>query len=131
MHESSLSVAAGDITPARRMRTAITSVLLILVFLAPLQASPEPKTAREAFDRHLIVYSVSPRYPSDLQRRRIKGSGVFEMKYDYDTGRVREVLIVQSTGNDILDRNAVLALRRWRVKPHSVHTLRLPVTFGG
>lgn len=126
-----LGRAAAYLCLVKRMRALIASVLLVLAFLAPLRAAPEPKTAKEAFDRHLFVYRVSPRYSSDLQRRKIKGSGVFEMKFDYDTGRVREVHIVQSTGNDILDRNTVLALRRWRAKPRSVHTLRLPVSFGG
>ena len=113
------------------MRTPATAALLILLFLTPLRAAPELKTAREAFDRHLFVYTVSPRYSSELQRRRIKGSGVFEMEFDYDSGQVRQVRIVQSTGNNMLDRDTVFALRRWRLKPRSAHTLRLPVTFGG
>ena len=112
------------------MRTTVT-VLLTLSFLTQLRAEPEPKTAREAFDRHLFVYTVSPRYRHELQRSRIKGSGVFEMEFDYESGRVRQVHIVQTTGNDTLDGDTVSALRRWRVKPRSVHTLRLPITFGG
>ena len=113
------------------MRIRATTVLLVLVFLTPLSAAPEPTTVKEAFDRHLLVYTVIPRYSSYLQRRRVKGSGVFEMEFNYDSGRVREVHIVQSTGNDMLDRDTIFALRRWRVKRRSVHTLRLPITFDG
>jgi TonB family protein len=113
------------------MRTTATTVLLILSSLAPLRAEPEPKTAKEALDRHLFVYTVSPRYRHELQRARIKGSGVFEIEFNYESGQVRQVHIVQSTGNDTLDRDTVFALRRWRIKPRSVHTLRLPITFGG
>ncbi|MGI9087112.1 MAG: TonB family protein [Chthoniobacterales bacterium] len=87
--------------------------------------------AREALNRHLPVSTQTPHYPADLQRRGVKASGVFDMDVDYESGHIREVHIVQSTGNPILDRNTVVALKSWRARPRSIHTLRLPVNFGG
>jgi TonB family protein len=114
------------------MRTTPTIALLILLFTAaPLRAAPEPTTAKEAFARHLIIYSVMPRYSNELQRRGVTGSGIFEMEFDYESGQIHQVHIVKSTGNDRLDRDTIFALRRWRVKPHSIHAIRLPITFGG
>ncbi len=56
-------------------------------------------------------------------------SGLYELKFDYDTGHLREVHVVQSTANDMLDRRAIAAFKLWKAKPHSVHILRVPVTF--
>lgn len=59
----------------------------------------------------------------------LTGSGVFEMKFDYESGRLREVHVVQSTGQPKLDAYTTAALKQWKAKPRSVHTLRLPITF--
>jgi TonB family protein len=113
------------------MRTPPAIILLMLAFLAPLRAAPEPTTAKEAFARHSVVYSVIPRYSNELQRRGVRGSGIFDMEFDFESGRIHQVHIVRSTGNDRLDRDTIFALRRWRVKPHSVRIIRLPITFAG
>jgi TonB family protein len=54
---------------------------------------------------------------------------MFRMIVDFNTGKVREVVIVKSTGSDALDREAVFALRRWRFRPGKVRTVDMPITF--
>lgn len=95
-----------------------------------LYASPEPLTSAEAFERRLFVARETPTYPADLRRRGVTGHGRFAMLFDYETGKVRDVRVLQSTGNTILDRNTIVALKRWKAKPRSMHTLELPISFG-
>ncbi|MFN2621964.1 MAG: energy transducer TonB [Chthoniobacterales bacterium] len=76
-----------------------------------------------------ILYKVGPRYPDRLQRARIGGTGMFRMLIDFKTGKVTDVVILQSTGSDALDREAIFALRRWRFKPGKVRKVDLPITF--
>jgi TonB family protein len=111
------------------MRIPAISFLLTLLLLSDLRAA-EPMKAKEAFEKHLFVTRESPVYPSALERLGVRGDGVFEMEFDYESGRVRDVRILRSTGNLVLDRNAVIALKHWRAKPRSIHTLQLPLSFG-
>jgi TonB family protein len=60
--------------------------------------------------RRNIVHMVSPSYPHKLGRSRIGGSGVFRMTIDPKTGKVTEVAVVKSTGQEALDREAKIAL---------------------
>ena len=51
------------------------------------------------------------------------------MLIDFQTGKVNEVVILQSTGSDPLDREAIFALRRWRFRPGKARQVDLPITF--
>ena len=72
-----------------------------------------------------------PDYPIEARRAwpRITGSGTFEMRIDPKTGKVKGVLVVQSTGSQILDWAVVRAFSKWRFKPGVVTTVRSPVIF--
>jgi TonB family protein len=107
------------------MRVQAVFLMLMLICVSCLAASPELMTAREALKRHLLIVAVVPKHP----RGRLTGSGVFDMKFDYESGRLREIHVVQSTGQPKLDANTIAALKQWRAKPRSVHILRLPITF--
>lgn len=122
------SCSSRPLSPAvfKRMRVRAVFLMLMLIGVSCLAASPEPTTAREALKRHLLIVAVRPDYPD----RSLTGSGVFEMKFDYESGRLREVHVVQSTGHPVLDAHTIAALKLWKAKPRSVHTLRLPITFG-
>jgi TonB family protein len=76
-----------------------------------------------------ILYKVGPRYPVKERRAKIGGTGRYRMLIDFKTGKVNEVVIVQSAGSDGLDREAIFALRRWRFKPGKVRQVDLPITF--
>ena len=58
---------------------------------------------------------------------RLSGFGVFDLKFDYETGHLREIQIVKSTGHSMLDGRAISALKLWKAKPRSIHTLRVPM----
>ena len=76
-----------------------------------------------------ILYQVGPRYPAKYQRARIGGTGRFRMNIDFNTGKLKSVTVVKSTGSDGLDREAIFALRQWRFKPGKARQVELPITF--
>jgi TonB family protein len=59
----------------------------------------------------------------------MKGSGVFALNVDPETGLVTSVQIEKSTGWGILDASCLKTFKRWRFKPHTVRKLDIPVIF--
>jgi TonB family protein len=91
----------------------------------------EPTTGEEAMRRNLLLRHPVPEYPYEARRLKLSGSGAFQLKFDYDTGLLREIHIVRSTGKRVLDDAAISALKLWRAEPRSLHSIRQPVTFWG
>ena len=79
--------------------------------------------------RNLLLSHPRPEYPYEARRKRIRGSGVFLLRFDYETGHVRQIHIVHSTGSPILDEAAVTVLKQWIAKPRSIHLMDVPITF--
>ena len=77
----------------------------------------------------VVLSRTPPYYPIEARRARITGSGTFEMRIDPKTGKVKGVLVVQSTGSQILDWAVVRVFTKWRFKPGVVTAVRLPVSF--
>ena len=82
-----------------------------------------------------MLEAPKPWYPDVAERRHIHGSGVFLLRTNIQSGRVTEVIVGQTTGNPLLDCEAVKALRGWRFKPRvlvhrDIHKPRLkrPIT---
>jgi TonB family protein len=79
----------------------------------------------------LLIYSPMPKYPSFAQRELLRAKrgyytttlfprdpkGIFILRVHIKTGRVKEVVIERSTGEPILDVEAVRAFKQWRFKP--------------
>jgi TonB family protein len=63
------------------------------------------------------MHSPAPKYPTDAQARHITGAGVFVLRVQIRTGRVKEVVVARSTGHSTLDDAASRALIQWRFKP--------------
>jgi TonB family protein len=108
---------------------AFFAVNLWSVAVASDQAT-QPKVAMSD-----ILEAPKPWYPDVAERHHIHGSGVFLLRTNIQTGRVTEVIVGQTTGNPLLDYEAVKALRRWRFKPgvlvhRDIHKPRLkrPIT---
>jgi TonB family protein len=115
-------------------------------------ASPPALTWGQA--AKVVIYSPLPKYPSFAQRlliQRTRGAymqifspnpkGVFALRVDIRTGRVKNVVIARSTGEAVLDAEVLRALRQWRFKtgalPHLATDpsakdeclVKVPVTF--
>ena len=78
----------------------------------------------------LVTHAVRPNYPFRARWEGTRGRGVFQFIVDYDTGRVANVRVLQTTHSVMLDNAAVAALRNWRFKPRSVREVTAVVSFG-
>ncbi len=97
---------------------------------APVESPTATATPRTAVRR--VLYNPAPKYPFEARSIRLgpsRGNGRYRVTFD-PSGVVKNVQVVTSTGQPILDQAAVDALRQWRVEPGaSDWTVLVPVTF--
>jgi TonB family protein len=82
-------------------------------------------------DEELMRYAVaSPgtTYPEQAQKTKTTGSGLYELRID-KAGATTEVVIVKSSGSDVLDNAAKIAFKKWRFKPAIFTRVRVPVSW--
>jgi TonB family protein len=91
--------------------------------LAPLSEGPQQRTSRNAG----VLYAPQPTYPSQARKRRITGSGRFGISFD-ERGLAKSVKTLESTGNQILDSDAIKTLKQWRAVPGTPEIV-VPVTY--
>lgn len=111
------------------MRAFLALSLLWTMQVLGSAAPNEQMSMDEALRQDLLLIAVRPDYPYEARRQRFTGSGIFELRFDYETGRLREVHVEKSTGQRMLDGHAIGALKLWKAKPRSIHTLRVPIAF--
>ncbi|MEP6937560.1 MAG: energy transducer TonB [Chthoniobacterales bacterium] len=83
----------------------------------------------EALRRDLLIVAVRPDYPWAARRFGQRGAGVFDLRFDFETGNLREVHVVRSAGVRALDGYAIGALKLWKAKPRSLLGLRVAIEF--
>jgi TonB family protein len=110
------------------------SAVLMLLFLglATLLGVQAGDVKLKSEDGRVIysAYMSNPEYPGELRRRRIQGSGLFQLHIRTD-GTVSFVDTLQSTHNAELDQCAKSAFLRWRFRPPGAPTkVNIPITFG-
>jgi outer membrane biosynthesis protein TonB len=86
-------------------------------------------TVQEAVQRQLLLVAPKPDYPYEARSRRMTGSGVFDLVFDYETGNLREVHVVKNIEDHTLNGYAIGALKLWKAKKRSIHVLRVPLSF--
>ncbi len=77
----------------------------------------------------VAISAPRPEYSYEARSRHIMGSGVCVMTVDLMSGNVSDVAVTESTGSSVLDNSAVSAFRRWRFKPVTASSVRVPITF--
>ncbi|MEO6971656.1 MAG: energy transducer TonB [Chthoniobacterales bacterium] len=75
-----------------------------------------------------LVATPVPDYPEEAIRHSWTGHGVFELHFQPD-GRVKEVLVILTTGHAILDETARETLLRWRCQPGAILRARMMMSF--
>jgi TonB family protein len=75
------------------------------------------------------VVVVAPKYPLADLRLHHEGSGWFRLVLDLRTGRVKQVLLIKSTGFGSLDQTAMAAFREWRWKPGKWKEIKMSTAF--
>ena len=97
---------------------------------APVE-SPTP-TATPRFVRPRVLSNPAPRYPYEARMLRVgpkTGSGRFRVTFGTN-GLVKNVQVVTSTGQPILDRAAIQALQAWKAEAGTQDwTVLVPITF--
>ena len=81
-----------------------------------------------------ISKPVQPIYPRLARKRGLTGVVTYEVWLDEDGQQVSQQLI-SSSGQTILDKSALKAIKKWKFSPHSIngqkiaHRVRIPVRF--
>jgi TonB family protein len=106
-------------------------LVILLLFAATYSRAGLPPVMRveDAKRQNLLLTDPRPEYPLEARLKRLTGKGVFELRFNYDTGRLREIHIATSTGHWTLDRSVIATLKDWQAKPHSLRTIRVPIAF--
>lgn len=88
-----------------------------------------PTPAPRPTPKPRLVYAPAPAFPRDVNSRPgAAWSGRFSLSFD-SRGNVTKVQIVQSTGNERLDRAAISTLSQWKSAPGREWVGTVPVTF--
>jgi TonB family protein len=121
-------VAAMLITRRGRRFVLVLAILLTISRTVPVLAeAPIYLKVQQAIP--FLARVAKPEYPYEARRERVTGSGLFELKFDYETGKLREIHCLKSTGNGMLDVASIRALKIWLAKPRTLKTIRVPITF--
>ena len=66
--------------------------------------------------KSFAISTPQPTYPEAARLQRITGLGYFKVRVRTATGLVKQVSVLRSTGNQLLDAAAIKALSQWRFK---------------
>src|SRR6266480_2288626 len=111
---SALTSLQSQIAPEATARWAKTS-----------ETSPTPRPT----PKPRVVYAPQPEFPAEANTRPgISRAGRFRVSFNAH-GNVRNVQIIQSTGNGLLDQATIGALRQWKSTPGREWSATVPVTF--
>lgn len=128
-------VTAGgknDIQPSGQLEPLLAPIKPTMTgkWAAAPQESPSPTPTPRVARR--VLYNPAPKYPFEARSIRVgpnKGNGKYRVTFGTN-GSVKNVQVVQSTGQTILDNAAIDGLRQWRADPGaSDWTVLVPVTF--
>ncbi len=113
-------------------------VIAVLPSLCPNQVFAADQTTAVWSDGHTsslsdeelirnTLASPGPAYPEAAQKAKMTGSGLYELRIN-KAGMITSVVIIKSSGNDVLDKAAKTTFRRWRFKPGVFTSVRVPVS---
>jgi TonB family protein len=78
----------------------------------------------------VAISAPLPGYPYQAKRANITGRGICGLIVNKASGKVTSAVMVQSTGNAILDKVTTDTFRRWRFQPRRVSRVRVPISYG-
>lgn len=91
--------------------------LFLGIFASCVLAESRPLTKEE---KAFAIQAPQPEYPEAAKSKNITGAGVFEIRADVKTGKVKKVTILRSTGSSVLDKAALNTLQKWIFKPNAL-----------
>jgi TonB family protein len=96
--------------------------------VAKWPGTPETRPSPKPSAKPRIVYAPAPSFPPEVSGRGVSGSGQFRLSFDAK-GKVTNVQMIQSTGNQFFDRAAINTFRQWKSAPGQEGVVTVPVTF--
>ena len=93
------------------------------------QGSASVRRLSEEEAHALATYAPMPQYLFQARAKHLQGTGKVRLDVDRRTGHVTSARMLQSTGHQILDDEALKAFRAWRFQTGSVSVVRIPVRF--
>jgi len=100
-----------------------SSVLIPIQFSTPNETNNQLREARKN-----AIFAPTPFYPTAARFEDMQSWGIYQFIIDYETGRVTDVKILQTSGSGKLDGPIVETFRKWLFYPHTVKTVT--VRFG-
>lgn len=79
--------------------------------------------------RNDLISQLPPAYPTGTHGQHYQGSGMYRVTFQYDSGRATSVAVIKTAGQGVLDRAAIEALRKWKVRARSRHSIDVTVRF--
>jgi TonB family protein len=102
-------------------RSVLQAVLVLIVIASTAIAEP-PKQ-----ERAVALYAPYPNFSYEV-RRAHPADGLFELHVRTD-GTISEVGVLKSTGHKVADIEAAATFAKWRFKPGSAKSVRIPLSF--
>ncbi len=110
------------------MKRHVAVIMLFAAAYLHAELPPEMQGA-EAVRLNLLLRHPPPEFPYEVRRTLKTYSGVFLLRFDYESGQPRQIHIAKSSGNETFDASVVAALKQWQAKPRSLKVIRVPITF--
>ena len=110
-----------------RPLSAVKSVVAQIGSSAMVRWPGEPRPTPTPKPR--LVSMPKPVYPSEARfHDGVARSGRYRVNFDAN-GNVKNIQILQSTGNEVLDRAAITGLQQWKAEPGREGFVTVPLTF--
>lgn len=97
------------------VRCNVVGVLLAAAGVAALAQAPPRVRVGGDVPRPVKIADVAPVYPPEAKAKKISGTVVLEIVIN-TAGNVREIQLTKSV-HELLDEQALRAVRRWRYRP--------------
>ena len=107
-----------------RARIALATIAVFIAATSMRCFGVSPLVRTPGYAQKWVTYSPMPEYPRAARAHHITGAGVFVMRVEIRTGRVKRVIVAHSTGNSLLDSTASKALSEWRFKPGALPSIK-------
>jgi TonB family protein len=85
------------------------------------------KILSEKETKKCVLETPFAEYPAEAMRRGIVGTGIYELRIDPKTSHEKSIVVIAAAGNPMLDQASMRALLKWRFKPGTVVSVRLPL----
>ena len=119
----------GVVTAARVVRSisAVKSLVAQIGTSAMVRWPGEPRPTPTPKPR--LVSMPKPVYPSEARfHDGVARAGRYRVNFDVN-GNVKNIQVLQSTGNEVLDRAAINGLQQWKAEPGREGFVTVPLTF--